>query len=62
MDIKFTDDPELFREYLAIDKDDLDTMLEMHAELYYHASKSHADAVGRRDEARLDYEDAEAEA
>jgi hypothetical protein len=60
MPVKKTEDPEELRAELAIDRDDLDHALETHAELYYHVSKATANAIAQRDEAKLDYEEAEA--
>lgn len=45
------------RANLAIDPDDLDTCLVEHAELLFHASDEHANAVARRDAAKLDLEE-----
>lgn len=48
------------RANLAIDPDDLDTGLVEHSELLFHASKEHADAIARRDSAKLDLEEEQA--
>lgn len=51
-----------YRERLEIDRDDLDTCLIEQPELYYHVIQEHVEAVSERDAAKLDLEEAEAEA
>jgi len=56
------DTPDEFRKNLSIDRDDLDSALETHAELYYHACDAVAQTKGRRDAYELNLREAEASA
>jgi hypothetical protein len=52
---------QFYRNALVIDKDDLNECLSQQPELYFHVSDAHALAIAERDEAKLDFEVAEAE-
>lgn len=54
-------DLEMLREQLQIDRDDLDTGLVEQPDLYYHVAEAFVLAVAKRDEAKLDLEQATAD-
>lgn len=54
-------DLETLREQLQIDRDDLDTCLVEQPDLYYHVAEAYVLAVAKRDEAKLDLEQATAD-